>query len=305
MAVDLLGRGHTRATGRPCSLVVVATQVAEQSFDVDVDILYTDLAPMDLLLQRIGRLFRHDRSPDDRPLNMRTPRVVISGVSLQAESCSYPSVFAKYVYDPYSLIRSAAALTQAGPWLIPDDVPRLVEEAYADTCGWVPASWAAEERAAGQEVRRRDWSRKHRAGSFLLSAGAGLDMDLRNLHYFVVAGGSDESVVVRDGEPTLEVCLVVSQGDHFETLGGSHIGPLGEAASSNQIALEVLGDTVRVRHAGSFAGLRPLPGWTGAPLLRWRPAMILEDNLTAEYDDCVVSYDEDYGLAVVWKGSRR
>ncbi len=52
------------AGNRPNGCVLVSTQVVEQSVDIDADLLVTDLAPTDMLLQRIGRLWRHDR---DRP----------------------------------------------------------------------------------------------------------------------------------------------------------------------------------------------------------------------------------------------
>lgn len=99
---DLLGRD---GSNRPKNgSVLVGTQVLEQSLDIDADLLVTDLAPTDLILQRIGRLHRHQRQ---RPAGCEKPLCIIlrpdvdwSATRAEVEKNLNPH---RFIYPPFSL----------------------------------------------------------------------------------------------------------------------------------------------------------------------------------------------------------
>lgn len=68
--------GKARSQARQ-ACIVVGTQTLEQSLDIDADLLITDLCPMDVLLQRVGRLHRHERAVDERPPSCQLARAVV------------------------------------------------------------------------------------------------------------------------------------------------------------------------------------------------------------------------------------
>jgi CRISPR-associated endonuclease/helicase Cas3 len=69
---DVFGKSSSRGQG----IVLVATQTVEQSLDIDADLLFTDLCPMDVLLQRMGRLHRHAHR-NTRPAGFSAAQCVI------------------------------------------------------------------------------------------------------------------------------------------------------------------------------------------------------------------------------------
>jgi CRISPR-associated endonuclease/helicase Cas3 len=67
--------GKHRTSMQSC--IVIGTQTLEQSLDLDADFLITDLCPMDVLLQRVGRLHRHERPAHERPADYRSAQTLV------------------------------------------------------------------------------------------------------------------------------------------------------------------------------------------------------------------------------------
>ncbi|WP_198668353.1 CRISPR-associated helicase Cas3' [Streptomyces triticisoli] len=213
-----------KADDRPQSAhIVVASQVAEQSLDVDFDLLVTDLAPVDLLLQRMGRLHRHLRGGEeqtDRPERLRQARCLVTGVDWSAPVPA-PVRGSVAVYGAYALLRSAAALLphldggRERPVRLPADISPLVQRAYADGLDG-PAGWAEalETARTCHEEHRADQA--ERAATFRLDAAA---RPGRPLFGWVAAGVGDADdtregrAQVRDSRESLEVVVVQRRAD--------------------------------------------------------------------------------------------
>ncbi|MFJ4733658.1 CRISPR-associated helicase Cas3' [Streptomyces sp. NPDC088770] len=213
-----------KADDRPqAAHIVVASQVAEQSLDVDFDLLVTDLAPVDLLLQRMGRLHRHLRGGEaqtDRPERLRQARCLVTGVDWSAPVPA-PMRGSRVVYGAYALLRSAAALLphldggRERPVRLPTDISPLVQRAYADGPDG-PVDWteALETARARHEEHRADQA--ERAATFRLDTAA---RPGRPLFGWVAAGVGDADdtregrAQVRDSRESLEVVVVQRRAD--------------------------------------------------------------------------------------------
>ncbi len=111
---------------QPGGRVLIATQVVEQSLDLDFDELHTDLAPVDLILQRAGRLHRHVRL---RPDGFAEPRLVVH-VPSEKDASAFRFGPSRYVYDVGTLWITNRALSGRGTLVLPNDIRGLVEECY-------------------------------------------------------------------------------------------------------------------------------------------------------------------------------
>ena len=117
------------------AVIVVGTQTLEQSLDIDADLLITDLCPADVLLQRIGRLHRHQRT--DRPKDYEVPRSVVlmpeeEDLSTLLNSGQYPNGLGPHghVYEDLRILEATRRLiAESGSWTIPQDNRYLVERA--------------------------------------------------------------------------------------------------------------------------------------------------------------------------------
>ena len=117
----------------PGGRIIVGTQTLEQSLDIDADLLITDLCPMDVLLQRIGRLHRHQR--EDRPADYGTPTCVV----LMPKGDDLSPLLSKgpgrnglgphgFVYEDLRVLEATRRLILRPPeWRIPEMNRELVE----------------------------------------------------------------------------------------------------------------------------------------------------------------------------------
>ncbi|MCY1273391.1 CRISPR-associated endonuclease/helicase Cas3 [compost metagenome] len=125
--LEVFGPGGTDSQ-RPGRALLVATQVVEQSLDLDFDFLVTDLAPVDLLLQRAGRLHRHQRP---RVAAHAEARLFVAGLRPDRLPDMTGTAW-KFIYSPYILGRTWALLSREATLYLPQDIDRLVQAVYRD-----------------------------------------------------------------------------------------------------------------------------------------------------------------------------
>lgn len=177
-----------------CGSILVSTQIVEQSVDLDADLLITELAPTDMLLQRIGRLWRHERGR--RPVETARFCIIEEEKSLEEFRSMEAKGIAKAlgskakVYAPYILLRSLEVWRKAQPQVsIPSQIRQLIKSTYKDQ-DKEPEAW---------QQLSYEWFGTDSAKEMIAS---------RNSNLWQVALEDEEGVQTRLNEiPTISVVL--------------------------------------------------------------------------------------------------
>ena len=304
-AVSMLGPGNRRAP--PFRMFIVGTQVMEQSLDLDFDVLATDLCPVDLLIQRIGRLHRHDNV---RSEPLKEPRILLLDKGTgDIDSGS------RAVYGDLQLLNSR--LLVGDRVSIPGDVERLVRAAYSG----VPVSGSetlGEEYAEAEEESSLKMKKKEtKAAAFQISAPSAVSTLVGWTEYGAPDREAAANAAVRDTDGSVEVILVCRGIDGvyrvipFEGGGGEEIP--SDSPPSPEIGYEMQGCRIALPRAFSRPGsieetLKALAArkkenipaqWDGSEWLSGENYLILDDDGRCELCGKRMAYDSEIGLRFV------
>lgn len=289
--------GKTSLAEQRKNVVVIGSQVLEQSLDLDFDLLITDLCPMDLLLQRIGRLHRHKRV---RPDELVQAKCVVLNAD---ETCLEAG--AKAVYGEYILLRTCSVLPEKV--ILPQDISPLVQKTYNDTEGKTDFP------EAFKDYEKNLKSRKQKARQFRLNAPEPFEDS-------TIVGLLDDSfafddvqaqAAVRDGVSSLEVIVVRDIGDNTAvTISGSNtIQVFMNRQPSKDEAKEISRQRLRlpvrfsqiwnientIKSIEEICSTR-LKEWLSHPQLNGELIVILDKDFRTSINETILRYDADRGL---------
>lgn len=293
---------------RPRRAILVATQVVEQSLDLDFDLLVTDLAPVDLILQRAGRLHRHDRG---RPPRLGTPTVLILGPTTSGED-KVP-LFDRgstAIYERHILLKTWLELRDRHTLRLPRDIATLVERVYDEDEPPAGISAALGEQwvtSRAEMERHQEADAQEAENRYIKRASAPVDLGQLAAH-----PREEESpelhpklqALTRLTEPTVQViCLNEVPGASPEI---ARIRPDGDlvrlsAKPSLEQTRNLLNRSVRLsdrRVVFALLELEPPKGWQESALLRQSRALPFDAAGVAPVGQARVRLDPELGVLV-------
>lgn len=276
------------------NLIVVGTQVLEQSLDIDFDLLVTDICPMDLLLQRIGRLHRHPKRDPLRPQSLRDPLCIVLKDEMESETSG-----TRHIYGDWLLEETLAQLPEQVA--LPDDISVLVQRVYG----------AEDDSRAFAAHHLQQEKLKSRAKAFLLDKVSKKEM--HNMLDRYISDSKDDAkaeATVRDGLSSVEVLLMQRYANgtiHFlpHTNGGAAVSMMPTESECRMIAEQKLRlPSVFCREWNIDKTIRELENqciesvkyWQNSHWLKGQLVLFLDENLSGELCGYTLQYSPDIGL---------
>lgn len=262
--------------------ILVSTQIVEQSVDLDADVLFSELAPADMLLQRMGRLWRHPRKsrPVEEPCFCLLREAEDCARFRQMEAASIRAVLGEkaFVYDPYVLLRTLEQWEPLTYLSLPSDIRAVMAATYEESD--VPPGWETlyEQAEGGRLAERR----------------------LADMASDIWQESLDDEVILRtrlSGDDALMVLCTAREGRRLSLLDGSDVfltagedGALETAAKLHRNAVRVPCSRLRAKpHEEALAALH-LDGC----LLTGEADM----GLTHPAPGITLRWDEELGLVI-------
>lgn len=278
---------------RPEKLIVIGTQVLEQSLDIDFDVLFSDIAPIDLIFQRVGRLHRHDIS---RPDDLKKPELYVMG----AEHFGNYGDANEAIYEKYLLMKTDQVLKDH--ITLPQDISPLVQSVY---------DFNQDENISGiaeaKEQFMDDYKlSKRKAKTFQISKPRPLDTIHGWLDREQLGLDKDEikaQAAVRDIKETVEVILLQEKDNEFYLINGEKVSDLPSYARDKIIAEQVirLPSALTLNINSAIDQLETItsqhfPDWQKSVWLKGDVALILDENMTTSFNGWKITYSSDLGL---------
>lgn len=298
---ELLGRiGKDTDYSERKGLIVIGTQVLEQSLDIDFDVLLTELAPMDLLLQRIGRLHRHLSNQSLRPEAFKEAICYVFGA---VEEELDPG--SAMIYEPWILEMTRKLLPET--MNLPENIAPLVRETYQ-----VPKDKSD---PLYDKYRLHENQKEAKASSYQLRTVEEQQSSSDCLDgFFDMQGLSEEQGEnsVRDIDDNVSVILVRDGGlNRIEMVSDSEV-LYSDVPPNQDQNLKLLEQKITLPATVSYSPkvfrnnvrelekmtLSKLREWQSVPQLRGELFLILDDQNQARLNGRIISYAKDTGLTV-------
>jgi len=287
------------ASCRPTRAVLVATQVVEQSLDLDFDLMFSDLAPIDLILQRAGRLHRH-RNNDGRRQGHNLPLLKIIGLTGAERLPDFSTNYWDKVYAPYVLLRTWLSLQELKEVDLQKDIDPLVQTVYGDQPTDLPSFVVAELDSARQRLEQQRTA--HEDQAHFSSIGSPRDCSWQTALGTRCSDAEEgvepgtQRVSTRIGDPSLVLIPIVARdGQHFLYPDGQCVIPQG-AKLKPDLARKMFLQSLSTSRQSVVHYLKNNLPWQGTPLLRGLAPLYLDESGERMIGKTQIIMDRELGL---------